>query len=554
MADKVLTEKEWRGFAKSQPYKADALAKALASLEKAEKSGADAQLTALDEVASQCEALLKAHKGDKALAGYLADIDKAAKKLRKDAETAVKSKADADSGDEEDEKPNALMDPKKLLAQLNLCKKDGDRSVQFAYVDGKDKQPPVLAMSPKLAGKKMFATITEQIGVKTGAFGTAWIDGTALMLQLDKPMSGLVKKIRGPVKACGFKISKAVLWNADGTVFEQEAETDEPPPAPPLPPGKPGATANAPAPTTDAPAPAPGGETESDPSAAFNARLAALLPRLKTAAPERAQDLKLKASEAGLFARKKDFAKANALLDEAEKLLGSGIPPAPPLPPGGKEPGAAFNARLAALVPKVQAARTAGHPAAADIALKVSEAGVFARKKDFEAAGARLDEAEELLKTPAGPTPEGSGQPDEEPPINLLRFNAGWASARDAIREAGEAVDGQIGQLQARLRGDPDGELRQIAEFGLPGLTANHRVPMQAALMSIDAAVSDPIRLKGLVAKAAGLAAAYANHLRSAQTIAAVDENPFGVAVSIRQTLGGALDDLGQFFEGVRAR
>jgi hypothetical protein len=50
---------------------------------------------------------------------------------------------------------------------------------------------------------------------------------------------------------------------------------------------------------------------------AFNARLAALVPRLKSG-PDGAR---LKASEAGMLARKRDYAGANALLDEAERLL-----------------------------------------------------------------------------------------------------------------------------------------------------------------------------------------------------------------------------------------
>ncbi|MGS0758895.1 hypothetical protein ACVBEH_31555, partial [Roseateles sp. GG27B] len=58
---------------------------------------------------------------------------------------------------------------------------------------------------------------------------------------------------------------------------------------------------------------------------AFNARLAALMPRVKdamVAAGTTAQDIKLKTSEAGMFARKSDFAQANAVLDEVLKLLG----------------------------------------------------------------------------------------------------------------------------------------------------------------------------------------------------------------------------------------
>ncbi|MGH7040907.1 MAG: hypothetical protein ACREFY_02095 [Acetobacteraceae bacterium] len=59
----------------------------------------------------------------------------------------------------------------------------------------------------------------------------------------------------------------------------------------------------------------------------FRSRLAKLLPRILAAAgtPD-GQEAKLRASEAGVFARKVDFARADALLDTVERLLDSGAP------------------------------------------------------------------------------------------------------------------------------------------------------------------------------------------------------------------------------------
>jgi hypothetical protein len=74
--------------------------------------------------------------------------------------------------------------------------------------------------------------------------------------------------------------------------------------------------------TLDASASAPTGGV--DPAAAFKARLSALLPRMKeaiSAAGPAAQDIKLKAGEAGVFATKKNFDQANRLLDQLEELL-----------------------------------------------------------------------------------------------------------------------------------------------------------------------------------------------------------------------------------------
>jgi hypothetical protein len=226
VVDKYLTGGEWKKFCKKPEYKADPLLKAMAALEKAEKQGPDEQLKALDELDKQAEVLLKAHKADKILTNYLGEVAKASKKLRTDT-SAAQAAAERASKDEDDEPPSALLDPKKLLSQLNQCKRDPDRTVHFAFVDAKDKQPACLAMSPKMGSKMLFAKLQQASGVKTGAYGSAWVDGTQLMLQLDKPMGGLVKKIRGPVKECGFRITKAVLWNEDGTVFEQDEQADD---------------------------------------------------------------------------------------------------------------------------------------------------------------------------------------------------------------------------------------------------------------------------------------------------------------------------------------
>jgi hypothetical protein len=83
-----------------------------------------------------------------------------------------------------------------------------------------------------------------------------------------------------------------------------------------------------------------------DEGAAFNARLAALLPLVKQALAAGGPDaLKRKASEAGVFARKADFAQAHALLDEVEQLLSA---PGGAAPPTGAPAGPAGQAAQAA--------------------------------------------------------------------------------------------------------------------------------------------------------------------------------------------------------------
>ena len=62
----------------------------------------------------------------------------------------------------------------------------------------------------------------------------------------------------------------------------------------------------------------------------YTSRLSSLMGRAKAAmAGPLGVDLKLKFSESGVFGRKKDFAQANRLLDEAERLLAVGTTPRP---------------------------------------------------------------------------------------------------------------------------------------------------------------------------------------------------------------------------------
>jgi hypothetical protein len=208
------------------------LLKALARLDKTDERKPEARLEALKdlvkEIPRQVKTLVKLKKqlGDKPF-GTLKDqlyafLDEA-ETLQKKAQAAL----DAEDDEDEDSVASALVDAKLLLKQLNMCRRDPERTMKFAFVDAKGKeQPAMLALHPKMSARTLFAKLQAAAGVKTGAYGSVWVDGTSLMLQLDKPLSGLVKKVRVPVKACGFKISKAVLWDENAKEFEKDEEPD----------------------------------------------------------------------------------------------------------------------------------------------------------------------------------------------------------------------------------------------------------------------------------------------------------------------------------------
>jgi len=232
-----VSESSWKAFTKKQKLEAELedkeLLKALARFDKTDDGKPGPRLEALEdlakEIAKQVAALSKLKKklGDKPFGLVKDQLDgllQAAGALQKKTLAAL----DGDGDEDEDSAPDALLNPKQLLRQLNMCRKDPERRMNFAFVDGKgNDQPPMLALHPRKGARALFAKLQDAAEVKTGAYGSAWVDGTSLMLQLDKPLSGLVKKVRHPVRACGFRITKAVLCGADGTVFEQDELLDD---------------------------------------------------------------------------------------------------------------------------------------------------------------------------------------------------------------------------------------------------------------------------------------------------------------------------------------
>ena len=83
----------------------------------------------------------------------------------------------------------------------------------------------------------------------------------------------------------------------------------------------------------------------------------------------------------------------------------------------------------------------AAGPKATDIKLKVSEAGVFGRKREFDRAHALLDEAEALMEglTPGG-TPAKGPEQAPEVPVAPTEPGARWAKRLEATDEVFQRV------------------------------------------------------------------------------------------------------------------
>ena len=114
--------------------------------------------------------------------------------------------------------------------------------------------------------------------------------------------------------------------------------------------------------------------------------------------------------------------------------------------------------------------------------------------------------------------------------VSLLAI---WLAAK-------ETVDIGLGRLQAVLREFGDPELDQIAELGLNAVTDKSSVGLMVALREADAAGTD-LAARARLAKAIQ---SYRSFLKENTIVQLIDANPFGVSLSLKATLGGALDSL----------
>lgn len=116
---------------------------------------------------------------------------------------------------------------------------------------------------------------------------------------------------RGPYKSVGF--TDVILEEV-----EEEGGGDQAPVSGTSSPAVPSIPPVTPSPTSS-------GETKPEnPATLFTHRLSALLPAIKSAVgTPHGDEAKLKTSEAGVFARKQDYAQANSVLDQVEELLKS---------------------------------------------------------------------------------------------------------------------------------------------------------------------------------------------------------------------------------------
>ena len=305
------------------------------------------------------------------------------------------------------------------------------------------------------------------------------------------------------------------------------------PPAPPLPPT--GTKPEAKTPEADA-------ETQD-----FNKRLAALLPEVKTAVAqggERGQDVKLKVSEVGVFARKKEFERAHALLDEAEELMAEIARDNEPEPDAeapedededeqdngeGSEEAQRFEQRLAEIEPDYLALLAARNPEASRLRAVLDYANGQAEAGDHAKALAALERLKGLMDEARGKSGGGG-----EPPAGIVAYRTSLLGLRQAVA----TVERQIAALVAAIPSQqPDeAELADDLAEALRDENAQLQDLVDEA-MSASGDKAQPAtralrqRLEALI-----------DEIQGNELIQHVDApNSFGVKLSVGKTLGDAL-------------
>ncbi len=413
MADKFLSELEWKRFSKAHQIKDATLAKALAALETAK--GPEGQLKALDDIEKAIGVVKKEAKSDKEVMGWLESVEKSADKQRKESEFALKKAAKEESDDEEDD---PVLLTSKLIPLLRQVKKGDEMQVLLAR-GGKE---VAVLMSRKAISPSRRKLLTDYLKDGTPKFhkGVCIWEANAYTFVMETQAAGLAKKVKAALlKQVELRLKVRVRGEEgdlddDGEPAEEndglEAEGEEGgggnkvPEAPPI-----------------IKAETPKEEPKADPEAAAKIAFEQKWPAIETQVLELLRDgvgdaSKLRA--VAEFVREKSdggkYVAALAGIGSLQKLIDAVRPPEvpkapeikkeePAAKPGSTDPETAdFEKRVDVLkkaIPGVVAAVPANREPAREIVLKISEASVFWRKGERDRPKAMLEEAEALFKT-----------------------------------------------------------------------------------------------------------------------------------------------------------
>jgi len=207
-------------------------------------------------------------------------------------------------------------------------------------------------------------------------------------------------------------------------------------------------------------------------------------------------------------------------------------PPPPPPPP--QLDAKALTAALAQLVPAIPKVAAGNDALQKSLVALAAAAQASLKTNDLAKASEGIDALRHALAAALEQVKQKAGA-GAAPKVD-------WKAVRETWQSASDAVDQQITALQAALRKSGDDTLEEIAEFGVNGVTGNHKVRLMAAMMQLGS--GDPAVIAKLAPATLTLVRDFRAYLDSDERVLVCDENPFGVAVSLRATFGGALTQI----------
>lgn len=443
MSDKYLTVKEWQKFAKDKAYKDAALVKALAVAEKSENADSQQQLKVLFELEEAGRDLFKLHKGDKKLESYLEDVYKALKKYRKDAEKTVDKQAKQEDKEGAEDEDSPVLLTAKMIPLLRQVKK-GDEMQALIAVGGKS---AAVLLSKRVISPSRLDLLKNYLGESSvkRVKGLCIFEENAYTFVVEGAAAGLARKIKAALLAQVELRLKVRVRGEDPNDVEDDGDGEEP--ADEVGAEDEGGAAEAPAPQVPAGTIPPAPPLPPDAlKSQYDKQMSALEPRVLAALKAQQGDVS-KIRAVAEFARGKadegNYKAALAALESLEKLLPAAAPAQVSSPdPAGVDPAVAFNARLAALLPKVKDALAAGGPDT--LKLKVSEAGVSARKKAFDQANELLDDVESLLSDGAPQEPEQASASAPASQVKFMQARLAWDKTRKQVQTELRALEAAV--------------------------------------------------------------------------------------------------------------
>jgi len=240
MADKNLSESNWKSFAKNRNLKDAALLKALAELAKAEKAGGANWGLALTDVEKQVEALRKEHKADKEIQAQLKLMDAAIASEARAAERAQRAEQEAEAAEDE-EGPAALTS--KLIPLLRNVRK-GQPCMTLVAIGGKEAAVMLARRRPTASARNALKAYLDASGTPRFVEGECIYEENAVTFVLKTEVAGLAKKLKAALlKQTELRVKVRVRGEQPndidddgdpaepGDLADESGEGDEPPAA-----------------------------------------------------------------------------------------------------------------------------------------------------------------------------------------------------------------------------------------------------------------------------------------------------------------------------------